>query len=69
MRLKTTAAAPDPRHLRWLGKWGDSTEFFTLTCLAIRRSRARRRRGRPGLCAGGRCGATIIASARRRRRS
>ena len=30
MRLKTTAAAPDPRHLRWLGKWGDSTEFLTL---------------------------------------
>ena len=29
MRLKATAAAPDPRHVRWLDKWGDPTEGFT----------------------------------------
>ena len=29
MRLKATAAAPDPRHVRWLDKWGNPTEGFT----------------------------------------
>ena len=31
MRLKATTAAPDPRHVRWLDKWGDSNAFFMRT--------------------------------------
>ena len=29
MRVKRRRRAPDPRHVRWLDKWGDPTEGFT----------------------------------------
>ena len=29
MKLKATAAAPNPQHVAWLGKWGDADSGFT----------------------------------------
>ncbi len=43
MKPRATAATPDPRHVRWLDKWGNPAEGFTRDLLAIRRSRAPRR--------------------------